>query len=81
MDSPLYEDSELENAVQRSGQYYSSIGFPEMTEHYFHHRVSDLKRFDAKKLYHPQSFLLRLKGWLGQTDSPFSWYVIKQGVE
>ena len=82
IDSPLYTDAELEEAVRRSGQYYSSIGFPEMAKRYFHHRVSDLKAFDAKRLYHPHPLLLRLKHWLGQTDSPFPWYVIrKQGIE
>lgn len=82
IDSPLYADTELEDAVQRSGQYYLSIGFPEMREHYFHHRVSDLKVFDAKNLYSPQPLLLRLKHSLGRVDSPFPWYVItKQGAE
>ena len=82
IDSPLYTDAELEEAVRRSGQYYSSIGFPEMAKRYFHHRLSDLKAFDAKRLYHPHPLLLRLKHWLGQTDSPFPWYAIrKQGVE
>lgn len=81
IDSPLYDDVEFEQAVQRSQQYYSSIGFPEMGEHYFHHRISDLKMFDAKNLYHPQSFMARLMRRLRQVDSPFPWYVIKkQGV-
>lgn len=78
MDSPLYGDSELEEAVQRSQQYYSSIGVPEMAEQYFHHRVSDLKMFNAKNLYQPRSLLARMMRMLGQVNSPFPWYMIKK---
>jgi len=82
IDSPLYADNELENALQRSGQYYSSIGFPEMAEYYFHHSKSDLKTFDVKQLHDTNPFMLHLKHWLGQIDSPFPWFVIrKQNVE
>ncbi|MEP6896778.1 MAG: methyltransferase domain-containing protein [Chloroflexota bacterium] len=82
MDSPLYADTELKEALQRSQHYYASLGFPEMGEHYFHHCVSDLKMFNAQNLYQPQALLPHLMRRLGRVDSPFPWYVIrKQGVE
>ena len=82
IDSPLYSEAELQAAVHRSGQYYSSLGFPEMAEHYFHHCLSDLDRFDAEWMYQPQSHIIRLKRLLGQVDSPFPWIMVrKQDVE
>ncbi|MCI0610415.1 MAG: methyltransferase domain-containing protein [Anaerolineae bacterium] len=82
MDSPLYSDEELKAAVHRSQQYYSSLGFPEMAGHYFHHNLSDLDAFDSKWLYNPQSHIYRLKRLLGWVDSPFPWIMIrKQDVE
>ena len=82
MDSPLYSDAERQAAVHRSQQYYSSLGFPEMAEHYFHHCLSDLDRFDAKWMYQPQPHIFRLKRLMGQVDSPFPWIMIrKQNVE
>jgi len=82
MDSPLYSDAELDAAVVRSNQYYSSLGFPEMAGHYFHHCISDLDAFHSKILYRPQLLMLRLKRLLGWFDSPFPWVMIKNsGME
>lgn len=78
MDSPLYSNTELQGAVQRSQHYYSAIGFPEMAEQYFHHRASDLNSFEPIKLYTPQPPMLRLKHLLGRGDSPFPWIVIRK---
>ncbi len=78
IDSPLYSDAELENAVRRSQQYYSSLGFPEMSEHYFHHRLSDLDVYHPEILYRSYSFKHFVNRWLGRVDSPFSWIMIKK---
>jgi len=78
MDSPLYSDVELQAAGHRSQQYYSSLDFPEMAGHYFHHRFSDLDTFDSKWLYHPQPYMLRLKRLLGWVESPFPWIRIRR---
>lgn len=77
MDSPLYSEAELHAAIHRSQQYYSSLGFPQMAEHYFHHRSSELDGFDAKWLYRPQPRIFRLKRLVGQVDSPFPWIMIR----
>jgi len=82
IDSPLYEITEWESAVRRSKEYYLSIGFPEMADGYFHHLKSDLKMFNVKQLHNTNPFMLRLRHWLGQTNSPFPWLVIrKQNIE
>jgi ubiquinone/menaquinone biosynthesis C-methylase UbiE len=82
IDSPLYSDDEVEAATQRSQEYYSSLGFPEMASHYFHHRESTLKELGAKTLYSPRSFSNRLNRLLAKNDSSFPWNVFtKQHVE
>ena len=78
LDTPLYMDHELDAAILRTEQYYSSQGFPEMTSHYFHHRASDLQVLHPRILYQPRSRTLRLKRLLGQDDSPFPWLMIKK---
>ena len=78
LDTPLYLDDELEMASRRTEQYYSSLGFPEMASHYFHHRTSDLQVLHPRILYQPRPWTLRLKQLAGQDDSPFPWFVIKK---
>jgi SAM-dependent methyltransferase len=76
LDTPLYSANELEEAKLRSNQYYTSLGFPEMCAHYFHHHISYLDALHPKKVYTPRPLILRLKRWVGQVDSPFLWVVI-----
>ena len=78
MDSPLYTDSERDQAANRSLQYYAALGVPQMAEHYFHHRVSDLGAFAPKTLYQGRPLTLRLNQLLGRVDSPFPWIVIRK---
>ena len=78
VDSPLYSDSERDHAANRSLQYYSALGVPQMAEHYFHHRASDLRAFGPKTLYQGHPLTLRLNQLLGQVDSPFPWIVIQK---
>jgi ubiquinone/menaquinone biosynthesis C-methylase UbiE len=79
VDSPLYADEELAGAAQRSRDYFSSLGFPEMAEHYFHHLLSVLEEFEYNIPYRPLTLWLRAKRLLGQVDSPFPWIVIRPG--
>ena len=78
LDTPLYSENEIEEAKLRSHHYYTSLGFPIMTEHYFHHCASDLDVMHPRKLYDPQSLMKRLRRWIGQSDSPFPWLVIRK---
>lgn len=76
-DSAFYGDDELPRAMKRSEEYYASLGFPEMSKHYFHHRISELQKFSPKWLYRPNPFALRIKRIFGMVDSPFPWVMIK----
>ena len=78
LDSPIYPAPEIPAARQRTLVYYTSLGFPEMSEHYFHHPVAALDAFSPRWLYHPGGIRARIKRWLGQSVSPFPWVVIQR---
>lgn len=78
IDSPLYSDAERDHAANRSFQYYASLGFPQMAEHYFHHGPSDLRGFRPKTLYQGHPLTLRINQLLGRVDSPFPWIMIEK---
>ncbi|MDX2246940.1 MAG: class I SAM-dependent methyltransferase [Bacteroidia bacterium] len=70
IDSPLYNEKEIEDARERTRMYYQSIGCEEMAEKYFHHLQTDINAFDFSFLYRPGGFFKKLSG--GQ-DSTFPW--------
>jgi ubiquinone/menaquinone biosynthesis C-methylase UbiE len=74
LDSHFYKQSELASAKQRTDTYYHSIGFPEMSDHYFHHSFDELNSFDYTILYNPAAFTL----FLSKSKNPFPWICIKQ---
>lgn len=57
IDTHLYKPEEVEQAAERTTQYFTSIGFPEMADFYFHHSMGEIKRFEHKILYDPASWL------------------------
>lgn len=71
-DSPLYAESEVEAARQRSLSYYTRLGFPQMADHYFHHGLNRLESYCPDFLYRPRKRGLweRLSG---TRDVPFPW--------
>jgi SAM-dependent methyltransferase len=73
IDSPFYSDSEVDNARKRTVEYYRTMGFPEMAEHYHHHTWNELLNYNNNILYDPRSFMSRLKRLFSIKDSPFPW--------
>lgn len=73
IDSPFYSSNQVEQAKQRSVDYFSKMGVPEMAEYYFHHKLDHLAGFDW--MYKPikNPLLKRLKA----KDSPFPWLRLK----
>lgn len=69
IDSPFYEDSEIEKAKERTQNYYKNLGFPEMSKSYFHQDLDNLVNY--KIMYNPFSFLNYFR-----KDSPFYWILI-----
>lgn len=73
MDTHLYHAKEVAAARQRSKDYFTAIGFPEMAEQYFHHSLEELRSFNHKVLYDPYSIANRLK----KSKNPFYWVCVK----
>ncbi len=73
IDSHLYKQNETSAARLRSNEYYKAIGFPEMSDQYFHHSLGDLKLFNHDILYDPNSIINKLK----KNRNPFYWICIR----
>ena len=78
LDSPIYMDADIPAARLRTQVYYTSLGYPEMAEHYFHHAWTALEPFSPKFLYRPDSVRARLKRQLGGGASPFPWVCLRR---
>jgi len=72
IDSPLYKQVETSAARMRSDEYYKTIGFPEMSDQYFHHSLEYLKLFNHDILYDPNSFINKLR----KNRNPFHWVIV-----
>lgn len=71
VDSPFYLNNDISAAQQRTKDYYTKMGVPEMSKYYFHHNLNSVKDFDV--LYKPNKVKQLLKG----KDSPFCWYKLR----
>ena len=72
IDTHLYKAEDLATAAERTRYYFTSIGFAEMAECYFHHGIEEVKRFDHKILYDPTHWLNKF----GNHKNPFYHMVI-----
>jgi len=72
LDSHFYSDSGRVAAKNRSEEYFQSMGFSEMTQHYFHHGMEQLKKYDFKMLNNPS----RMRRIFRIDKSPFPWICI-----
>jgi len=75
LDSPFYLKSDAINAKKRTMDYYSSIGFSEMADNYYHHTWDELPEFKFEILYQPNSISNKIKRLISM-DSPFPWIKI-----
>ena len=73
MDSHFYKKNETEGARVRSRQYYESIGFSEMSHHYYQHCINEVKQFSFKILYNPNFITYRIL----RNKNPFYWICIQ----
>jgi SAM-dependent methyltransferase len=76
LDSPLYEENDLQAARERTQAYYAELGFPEMATRYFHHTHAELRPFAPRWHYRPETVAARFSRSLGKIDSPFPWISI-----
>ncbi|MCF6306769.1 MAG: methyltransferase domain-containing protein [Flavobacteriaceae bacterium] len=69
LDSPFYQDSEIEAAKKRTKDYYKKLGASGMDTYYFHHSDSILKK--STILYSPKRGVFKKLFFL--KDIPFYW--------
>lgn len=69
LDSPFYTQNELQEAANRTKEYYLNLGFPEMASHYYQHTFSEIKNLGFKPLYSPKSLFTIFD----RDRNPFYW--------
>ncbi|EDP97367.1 methyltransferase domain-containing protein [Kordia algicida OT-1] len=74
IDSPFYKSTEIAAAQERTKEYYTTLGVPEMANHYYAHDENLLQNFDTLYTY-KRNIIYKI---LGKKDSPFSWYRFKK---
>ena len=77
IDTFFYTENELPAARQRSLDYYTRMGFPEMAAHYYHFRLEDLRGFNYKVLQGNNAFMQKLF----RTARKFHWICIRPGPQ
>ncbi len=71
-DTPLYQRKDIPSAIERTLNYYTRMGFPEMAGFYHHHALEDLADFHPQTLYDPGSFASKiLRNLFRRPLSPF----------
>lgn len=76
LDTPFYSDEEWSGAKARSLAYFHSIGCPEMAEHYFHHRLSELASFNFE-IVSKKTIVERVRSFFSKVvPSNFIWVKI-----
>ena len=73
IDSHFYLPEKLFPARQRTKNYFSEMGFPEMSAYYFHHSLRELQSFNYKLLNDSRSWIYKISF----KKNPFHWVVIK----
>jgi ubiquinone/menaquinone biosynthesis C-methylase UbiE len=73
IDSPFHRPEQIERAKRLSQAYFASFGYPEMSEYYHHHTLTDLRSFHQDLLYNPNS----VRSKLLRINNPFPWVRIK----
>lgn len=56
IDTPFCRPGEVRLEERKTLAYYTSFGYPEMAEYYFHHTLDDLRSFRYTVLYNPKDF-------------------------
>ena len=56
IDTTFYKPEEVKGEERRTLAYYTSFGYPEMADYYFHHTYDDLRSFRYSVMYNPRDF-------------------------
>ena len=79
LESPVYQENEIENAKAGSKSYYSKMGFAPLSDFYFHHTESDFRKLNADWLFTPTFLKNKLQILFPRLGySPFPWLRIRK---
>ena len=73
VDSHFYNEHKIGPAIQRTRDYFSNLGFPAMSIHYFHHSYNSIKDFNYRIISDPKKVINRLI----RRDIVFPWIMIQ----
>jgi ubiquinone/menaquinone biosynthesis C-methylase UbiE len=73
LDSPFYHSNEIDEAKRRTAKYYSTTGFEQISDFYFHHTFEEIKRLDFELMYSPKNLLSTFE----RNKNPFYWLRFK----
>ena len=62
LDSIFYKPGNIQSAKDRSQAYYTKLGVPEMSDYYFHHTETEMRKAGYKKQY-PKFFNIAVLQW------------------
>jgi ubiquinone/menaquinone biosynthesis C-methylase UbiE len=73
IDTPLYDPLEVSEADQRSRDYFTHMGFPEMSDYYYHHSISEFWGFKYRIMFNPDNIFNRFF-----KKDPFYWITLRK---
>lgn len=73
LDTHFYKNDAVAAAQERCYNYYNALGYPGMSDYYFHHTIDELKHFKYRVLLNPNALFNRLR-----KKNPFYWITLKQ---
>lgn len=79
MDSPMYSEDQLLSAKSRTIEYFTLMDYPELKNHYFHHHLETLNKYNFQMMYNPSTIQNRiLRRYFLKNMSPFPWIRVKK---
>lgn len=69
VDTPFCRLEEIKQQERKTYAYYTSFGYPEMAEYYYHHTLADLRPFHYSILYNPRAMRNRFL----KAKNPYPW--------
>lgn len=73
LDTPFCRSEEIKLEERRTQAYYSSFGYPEMADYYYHHTLADLRSFHYAVLYNPRAMRYRFF----RKKNPYPWVRVR----
>ena len=78
IDTYFYDKAEIENAKNRSDNYYKNLGFPLMSKNYYHHSWDELSYLEYDEInFSNNNFIKVLKKLKISSNAKFPWIIFR----